>query len=142
MLVGFFCMMFCLESLVAYSSLLVLEESTARAFNASQDADPGLGDEPVEVEIVLPPGVQLLQALIWLLYALMMSAAIYIRTLVVRKYNVAETLGVSAAVSICCTPCSLGQQMMHIDLEEHGSVDTECTLRADHPNAQPQGELL
>mmetsp|Transcript_10211 Transcript_10211/g.30136 ORF Transcript_10211/g.30136 Transcript_10211/m.30136 type:complete len:189 (-) Transcript_10211:474-1040(-) len=57
--------------------------------------------------------------------------ATVVRRRLARKYLIREWFIESMLTSLC-VPCAVGQQAMHVDLVEYGSVSQDCSCVPDH----------
>lgn len=70
---------------------------------------------------------------VFVLFPLIAVIVLYVRRRLVRKYQLGERASKTLILACCCMPCSIAQQAMHVDLVEYGAVQTDCSLKEEHP---------
>lgn len=126
------------SSIFALTAGLFLASCTVNYIAAiwSADHEMQFDNDEMDQPFVEPLTVKVLRWLSLMLIFLLWCFLVLTRVKLIRKYTLTENRCVTCLLSCCCMPCALGQQMMHVDVMEHGTVQTDCSCDANHPNAQ------
>lgn len=115
------------------SVAITFRSNSAQLMDQLRDDDETLDDK--DIVLVEPYSVVVLRWVAYLVAVAQWGLLMYTRLKLVERYKLREHPAVSCLATTLCGTCSLGQQMMHVDMMEQGLVDTDCSCDADHPRA-------
>lgn len=134
------------QILSPYSALRREAEAEGSEFGEEREGEGAHSRHPYELfdsEGVAAPGwVFPLKFIVDVLGVIFWGLTVYARIKLVDKYRISEHRCLSCMCVTFCPPCALAQEMMHVDVVEHGSVQQDCRLTAQHPLAAEHAHEL